>query len=92
METDILAQEDARMETPSLEPLVIHHITSLLPMKYFHDLARPTHEDIDIPVGWIKSNQMHLSAQAIDSYPHNGRMQRHDDPIIFIQIKHVFFD
>lgn len=80
------------MKPPLFEALVVHHISSMLPMKNFHHFPGATNENIDISVGRIESDLTNLPAQTIDPHSHIRRMLRHYYPIVFIQIKHGVFD
>ena len=87
-----LTQEDARVETTLFKPFVVDRIAPVLPVKDFHHPAGPAHKYIDIAVGRVKADQPYLPTQTVDTHAHIGRMLRHDDAVVLIQIKHSVFD
>lgn len=80
------------MKTALFKAFVVHHISSVLPMKYFHHFTGAANEYIYISVGRIKTNLTNLSTKTVHTHAHIGRTQRHYISIILVEIKHGVFD
>lgn len=60
-------------------------------MEQFHNATALAHEDIHVAIRRVQPHSAHLTAHPIHPDTHVAWMLRHDNAIVFIQIKHGVF-
>ena len=71
-----------------LKPLIIHYISSTLPVEELHDLTCLAYKNIDLPVSRVAPGLPNLAAHYVDSYTHVGRSIGNEKLIVLVEIKH----
>ena len=75
-------------EPACLKTLIIHYISSTLPVEELHDLACLAYKNIDLPVSGVAPGLPNLAAHCVDSYTHVGRSIGNEKLIVLVEIKH----
>ena len=79
------------MKSSLFKALVVHSISTALPMQHLHQLAALAYKNIHISISRVKTNASYLPTQLVYTGTHIAWMLRHNDAIIFIKIEHNFF-
>ena len=75
-------------EPACLKPLIIHYLSSTLPVEELHDLACLAYKNIDLPVSRVARGLPNLAEHRVDSYTHIGRSSGKEKLIVLDEIKH----
>ena len=87
-----LTKKYARMETALLQPFVVHHISSTVPMEQLHCRVRLAHKYIHVTLSRLQIHLPDPPTHTIHAHAHISMMLRRNYMVVLILIEYNFFE